>query len=45
MAIGFALEQSLHVVALPHSALRILKRLEHHMSIMSLLSLKKIKTK
>jgi hypothetical protein len=26
-AIGFALEQSLHVVALPCSALRILKRL------------------
>ncbi|MDR1290407.1 MAG: hypothetical protein LBK06_04315, partial [Planctomycetaceae bacterium] len=28
-AIGFALEQSLHVVALPCSALRILKRLQH----------------
>ncbi|MDR1290813.1 MAG: hypothetical protein LBK06_06395 [Planctomycetaceae bacterium] len=28
-AVGFALEQSLHVVALPYSALRILKRLEH----------------
>ncbi|MDR1290587.1 MAG: hypothetical protein LBK06_05240 [Planctomycetaceae bacterium] len=28
-AIGFALEQPLHVVALPCSALRILKRLQH----------------
>ncbi|MDR1290419.1 MAG: hypothetical protein LBK06_04375 [Planctomycetaceae bacterium] len=28
-AIGFALEQSLHVVALPCSALRISKRLQH----------------
>jgi hypothetical protein len=28
-AVGFALEQPLHVVALPCSALRILKRLEH----------------
>ncbi|MDR1289860.1 MAG: heparinase II/III-family protein, partial [Planctomycetaceae bacterium] len=31
-AVGFALEQSLHVVALPCSALRILKRLEHNPS-------------
>ncbi|MDR1289824.1 MAG: hypothetical protein LBK06_01335 [Planctomycetaceae bacterium] len=30
-AIGFALEQPLHVVALPCSALRILKRLQHIM--------------
>ncbi|MDR1290623.1 MAG: hypothetical protein LBK06_05425 [Planctomycetaceae bacterium] len=29
-AIGFALEQPLHVVALPCSALRILKRLQHN---------------
>ncbi|MDR1291719.1 MAG: hypothetical protein LBK06_11020 [Planctomycetaceae bacterium] len=29
-AVGFALEQPLHVVALPCSALRILKRLEHN---------------
>jgi hypothetical protein len=28
-AVGFALEQTLHVVALPCSALRILKRLQH----------------
>jgi hypothetical protein len=29
-AVGFALEQPLHVVALPCSALRILKQLEHN---------------
>ncbi|MDR1291084.1 MAG: hypothetical protein LBK06_07785 [Planctomycetaceae bacterium] len=29
-AVGFALEQPLHVVALPCSALRILKRLQHN---------------
>jgi hypothetical protein len=29
-AIGFALEQPLHVVALPCSALQILKRLQHN---------------
>jgi hypothetical protein len=34
-AIGFALEQSLHVVALPCSALRISKRLQHIMRNMS----------
>jgi hypothetical protein len=28
-AVGFALEQPLHVVALPYSALRILKQLQH----------------
>ncbi|MDR1290915.1 MAG: hypothetical protein LBK06_06920 [Planctomycetaceae bacterium] len=31
--IGFALEQPLHVVALPCSALRILKRLQQRMKI------------
>jgi hypothetical protein len=31
-AVGFALEQPLHVVALPCSALKILKRLEQNMS-------------
>ncbi|MDR1290899.1 MAG: hypothetical protein LBK06_06835 [Planctomycetaceae bacterium] len=32
-AIGFALEQPLHVVALPCSALQILKRLQHNMNM------------
>jgi hypothetical protein len=36
-AIGFALEQSFHVVALPCSALRISKRLQHIKKIRSYL--------
>jgi hypothetical protein len=35
-AIGFALEQPLHIVALPCSALRILKRLQHNLSFSAL---------